>query len=99
MDPENVYILWWLLGFSYFIHIANAAVSIWDRVRAKPGLLDRLSEKVSKDELKDALTVVSARLDGMHASMRDAERTNQSLFRDIMRAIGSVESARSRGPQ
>jgi len=38
------------------------------------------------------IRTLSARLDGMHTSLKSSEATNQTLFRDIMRAIGNLES-------
>ncbi len=91
MDAQNVHVLFWLIGFSYLIHIVNAMVAIWDRLRAKPSIIDRLQNKVSKEELTAAMGVVGKRIDSLHAAVRQAESVNQGLFRDILRAIGALE--------
>ncbi len=98
MEADNLHILWWLLGFSYFIHVTHAVVAIWDRVRAKPSLIERLQAKADRDEMTAAMAELSARVDkrleGMHQSLKGSESTNQALFRDILRAIGNLEGKR-----
>lgn len=42
MDSDTSLILWWLIGFSYFIHMVHAVVATWDRIRLKPGIMERL---------------------------------------------------------
>lgn len=95
MESDTLHILWWLLGFSYFIHVVHAMVAIWDRVRAKPSYIERLNKKADQDDVDQALAAltrqVDTRLTGMHTSLKEHEKTNEALFRDIMHAIGRLE--------
>lgn len=116
-SPENVHILWWLIGFSYFIHLLAAIVAIWDRLRLKPGVIERLSGFVdwtqynknqaeadtrldacaTKIEVSRLSDQVSARIDGLHRSMKEDQKTTQQVLRDILKELGQIQGQVSRG--
>jgi len=73
MGTDNVQILYWLLGFSYFLHLIAAAVGIWDRLRLKPGIIERLSHFLHLDAFREYKTETDQRIRSC-AQSKDLER-------------------------
>jgi len=101
---HNLALVYLLGGLFSLLSLANLVVSIWDRTRTKPNFVERLNaferetakaleRKLDKDSLRDALTPFSSRMDGMHQSIKHTNATNEALFRDILRSLGSLEEA------
>lgn len=102
---DDSYILHAVLALSFLTHLASAAIAIWDRIRIKPSLIERLTgycsierfnlfeaymraeldKRATTTQLIREVETIDDRISGLHKSYRESQKTNEAIFRDLLR--------------
>lgn len=98
MAPDNVHILYWLLGLSWLVHLLSAAVNVWDRIRLKPSVLERLNGFVDWITFNAFKKDANDRLD-LCATTTDVEKLSEVIDRRFDRMSESIKAEQKTNQQ
>ena len=102
MSPNSDQLVWWILGLYGFLQLVHLILALYRLTRPDPPLREILKEYVTRERfdaferqtnstIETSMESIDDRLSGLHKSFKEEQKTAQTLFQDLMKAVSNIE--------